>query len=225
MSKIYIISDCHGNIDGLMRALQNKKIVDKSGKRQLARKHQVISIGDLANCVEDSVGGDRECLNLVGEVIDSLLIGNHEFPYLSQVCSFNGFKFVGEISQKIYSLLNDDLIGPACLVGNTLITHAGLSKNMMPVELNPKAAFDTIEYHWKERNWGFSYLSGIGRARGGMNSVGGILWCDFEKEFIPTNFPQIVGHTPKYVRMKQNALCIDVGAKDQKTEPFILEVR
>lgn len=224
MSSIFVISDCHGNYDGLMRALQKKKIVDKNGNRQLARKHKVISIGDLANCVGDSVGGDIACIDLVGKVIDIYLMGNHEIPYFDPANKFWGFVWDGTIHHKLQSLNNEGFIGAAVLAGQTLISHAGFSKNMMSVEMFALETFNILEEHWDNKDYSYSAFSNIGRARGGMNHSGGILWCDFENEFVPTKFPQIVGHTPKYVRMKGNALCIDVGAKDQETEPFILEV-
>jgi len=222
--KIFLISDCHGNIDGLLRALESKKIIDKHGNRQLERRHQVISIGDLANCVADSFDGDMACLGLVGNVIDSMLIGNHEMPYLDPENSFSGFRHFTELQHKINQLLDADLIGAAVLHDKTLISHAGLSAQLMSREDNAEYAFARIEDHWNARNWNYSWFNAVGYARGGRHPIGGILWCDFDREFLPTRFPQIVGHTPKYVRQKDNALCIDVGAKDQETEPFILEL-
>src|SRR3990167_1209976 len=127
MMKIYIISDCHGNIDGLFRALEKKKLVDSSGNRIVGTDHFIVSIGDLANCVDDSVSGDIECLNLVGNVIDSMICGNHEIPYLDPANKFVGFVWDKEINDKLHSLLNEDFIGAAFLVGNTLISHAGIS--------------------------------------------------------------------------------------------------
>lgn len=220
--KTYLISDCHGNIAGLMRALEKHRIIDKHGNRRLEKRHQVISIGDLANCVDDSFSGDLECLNLVGNIIDTMIVGNHEIPYLDDRNYFSGFHFYTEIHDKIHSLLNEDLIGAAVLHDKTLITHAGLSKRIMSIPMSSKECFDSIEDHWKNQDFRFSWFSSVGYARGGRNNCGGILWCDFENEFTPTKFPQICGHTPRGVRTKGNSLCIDVGAKDQEAEPFIL---
>jgi hypothetical protein len=223
--KFFIISDCHGNYDGLMRALEKKGIVDSNGKRLLPRNNcQIISIGDLANCVDDSIQGDLNCLSLVGNVIDTMVIGNHEIPYLDERNTFVGFHFNPEINEQIQTLLDEDLIGGSVQIENTLITHAGLSRNMLSVQMSASECHDVIEYHFEARNWNHGFFSSIGRHRGGRDNVGGILWCDFDEEFIPTDFPQIVGHTPKYVRMKGNTLCIDVGAKREDTEPFILEI-
>lgn len=222
--KVFLISDCHGNIEGLHRALIAKGLMDQHGNRQEPRRNMIYSIGDLANCVENSFIGDMACLDLVGNVIDEMLIGNHEMPYLDSGNSFSGFHHFPEIQHKIDALMSADLIGAAIKFDNTLISHAGLSAQFLSREDNCEYAMSRIEDHWNAKNWNYSWFSSVGWARGGRNPIGGLLWCDFEQEFMPTRFPQIVGHTPKYVRQKGNALCIDVGAKDQNTEPFILEL-
>lgn len=221
---IYIISDCHGNIEGLMRALRAKKIVDRNGNRQLARKNKVFSIGDLANCVDDSKSGDKECLDLVGNVIDGMVLGNHEMPYFDLDNTFGGFVPYESVAKRLNNLMENGLIHGCLLKNRTLITHAGISKSILSYNMTVTEIAYSINEHFDARNWNHAFFSSVGYARGGRNHVGGSLWCDFDREFIPTKFPQIVGHTPKYVRMKGNALCIDVGAKDQETEPFILEV-
>lgn len=224
--KIYLISDCHGNISGLMRALEKHKIIDSKGNRQLARKHQVFSIGDLANCVEDSWIGDIACLDMVGNIIDGMVLGNHELPYLDPSNSFGGFKWHEGIAAKMNQLMAEDLIGAAILHDRTLISHAGVSKHFIVHEDqdNAKYWFEKLEDQWNARNFDYGLFSSVGWHRGGRDKVGGIFWCDFDHEFVPTSFPQIVGHTPRCVRFLKNSLCIDVGAKDQETEPFILEV-
>jgi hypothetical protein len=90
--------------------------------------------------------------------------------------------------------------------------------------VNAVSCFEAIERNWAARNFGHSWFSSIGFSRGGNSQAGGILWCDFDNEFVPTEFPQICGHTVGGVRMKGNSLCIDVGSKDQDTEPFILSL-
>jgi calcineurin-like phosphoesterase family protein len=98
---IYVISDTHGNYDGLIKALRKHKIIDKHGNRQLARKHKLISIGDLANCVEKSKQGDIDCLSMVGETIDYMIMGNHEMGYLDSSNTFGGFHWHPEIAHLI----------------------------------------------------------------------------------------------------------------------------
>jgi hypothetical protein len=223
---IYVISDTHGNYDGLMKALKKHKIIDKHGNRQLARKHKVISIGDLANCVEKNKMGDINCLSMVGEVIDYMIMGNHEMGYLDSSNTFGGFHWHPEIQHLISTMTEDGRIIPAYMHG-ALISHAGLSKRIMSVDMSMKEVSSIIWREWADRNYNHSWFSSIGRCRGGLHGCGGILWCDFHEEFFPTSFPQIVGHSSRgrNVKMIGNALCIDVGAKDLDTKPFILEVR
>lgn len=225
---LYIISDVHGNIEGLEKSLRKHGIIDKKGNRQLARKHKVISIGDLANCVEENVEGDHSCLGLVGNVIDYLIIGNHEMGYFDKDNDFYGFHYYEGIDRHLRFLESGGKIIPAYLHNGTLISHAGVSKSITSVEMDAKECCESIRYHWDAFNYKHSWFSSIGHSRGGRNYCGGILWCDFDREFVPTNFPQIVGHTSRnpYVQMKGNAICIDVGAKDPKgNKPFILEVK
>jgi len=228
---VFVISDVHGNYEGLTKALRKKGIIDKHGNRQLARKHKVISIGDLANCVGDSINGDRECLSLVGPVIDYLIIGNHEIPYIDPANKFWGFVWDNVIQHQISSMLNDGRLIPAYYKTGklneqgSLISHAGISKRILSVNMSMPEVYSTIWHEWEEKNYNHSWFSSIGRARGGRHGCGGMLWCDFEDEFTPTDFPQIVGHTPRGVRVKGNSICIDVGAKNPDTKPFILEVK
>lgn len=224
--KIFVISDCHGNIEGLQRALHKAGITDKHGNRQLARRHHVVQLGDLANCVEDSKEGDLACLDLVGNVIDSMLIGNHEMPYLDMDNSFGGFHAYEEVADKIFELIDRDLLGPSVLVHKTLISHAGITAQLLPPYFETaKEVQNKIDYEWSKKNWNNVWFKACGHARGGRYATGGMLWCDFHMEIMPTPFPQIVGHTVgKIPRMKDNILCIDVGAKDPESEPFILEL-
>lgn len=224
--RVYLISDCHGNIEGLERALFKAKITNKHGNRQLERRHQVIQIGDLANCVRDSVQGDLACLELVGSVIDSMLIGNHEIPYFDPQNTFWGYSHYEQIDEKLHELYSNNFLGAASLFDKTLITHAGFSRHFLIGNISVKKVFEKIEEDWNSGNFRHSWFSSVGHARGGRSPAGGIVWCDFHEELMPCAFPQIVGHTvrPNQVRMKDNVLCIDVGSKDPEIEPFILEL-
>lgn len=221
--KIWLISDCHGNIEGLLRALQKKNLIDDSGKRLESGANKIFSVGDLANCVDDSLYGDLACLDLVGNVLDGMIMGNHEMPYFDSGNTFGGFKFFPSVKEKLDKLLDEDLLGSSVQFGEVLITHAGLTDQLCPGKAT-SFVHDYLQDHFSARNWNHSLFSSVGHTRGGAQREGGILWCDFDNEFVPTSFPQIMGHTPRYVRMKGNALCIDVGAKDWDTEPFILEI-
>lgn len=220
---MYLIGDCHGNAEGLNRALMQARLIDNHGHRTTTEA--IYSIGDLINAVKDSVEGDKACLQMVKDgFIDGIIIGNHEIPYFDKSNTFSGFHHDVVINDTLHELMDTDKIHPAVLVDKTLVSHAGLSAHLslyLPVE----DVFERLDHAWEERNWNHSWFSSIGHTRGGLSPVGGLLWCDFDDEFVPTEFPQIVGHTPSGLCMKgNNALCIDVGAKDQNTQPLILRL-
>jgi hypothetical protein len=222
---MYLIGDCHGNAEGLNRAMTKAGLIDNHGKR--TTMEDIFSIGDLANCVRDSVKGDLDCLSFVtNEYIDGIIIGNHEGPYLSpQIPKFSGFWWDSDVDDVMQDFAKEEKFLPGLLVDGVLVTHAGLSASkLVNKHDDPEWIMDLLEEAWDTSNWHHSWLYDIGQARGGNASCGGVWWCDFDDEFIPTEFPQICGHTPRGVRMKGNALCIDVGAKDQDTEPFILRL-
>jgi len=221
---MYLLGDVHGNIEGLNKALCRAGLIDNHGLR--TTQEPIWSIGDLANCVRDSVEGDLRCLSLLDrELIDGIVIGNHELPYLDPMNTFSGFHFDPEVSAVITRLWQEGKIVPALVHGEQLITHAGLSANLCISEIDSAdLAFDLLTQAWECGNFSHSWFSAVGRARGGSSACGGVVWCDFEKELQPTAFPQICGHTPRGLRMKGNALCIDAGCKDGETEPLVLRL-
>ena len=228
MSKTFIVSDIHGRYDALMQALEAAKIVDKHGNRQADRRHKVYSIGDLANCVEESYVGDNACLDLIRRgILDGLIIGNHEMPYFDPNNTFAGFHHYEHISETLWRLKNAGKIVPCVRVEGTLISHAGFDYRLgMQTGMVSLDWAETIEammtHHWEANNFGHSFFSRVGEDRGGPDRIGGIIWQDFKR--LQSNFPQIVGHTPsKNIRYKENAICIDVGAKSDGL-PTVMEV-
>lgn len=220
MSRVFVVSDVHGNYEPLMQALLQAHIVDKNGERQLPRKDKVFSIGDLINGVKDSYIGDNKCLDLVGPILDGIIVGNHEIPYIDPVNTFSGFYPYEHISKRIWGLIDKDLIGPCVLHDETLISHAGIHRKWgFP---NASDASKKMEYEWSQKSYSHFLFSAIGMSRGGGDIFGGALWCDFDRE-LQSDFPQIVGHTPGILRYKTNALCIDVGAKNGGM-PSVIEV-
>ena len=224
---IYIIGDCHGNSAGLNRALIKSGIIDNHAAKD--PNAFVVQIGDLINAVQDSKQGDLECIDMAAQYCDLILLGNHEIPYYDPDNAFSGFHHYQSIQLALEEL--EDQMAFSFLVDNTLVTHAGISEHFIAALPFGDERLLAIEIHgtldklWDQRNFQHSWISSIGRARGGWTEAGGILWCDFDDEFVPTKFPQIVGHTPRGVRMKKNALCIDVGSKNPKNgDPFVLKV-
>lgn len=219
-----IISDVHGNFEALKECLINANVINEKGNRMNDAKNRayVIQIGDLANCVEESVYDDYKCLGTVGSWIDLMLMGNHELPYWSPKASFSGFHFNAEIGRKLRHLEENSQLVPAALVGPYLISHAGWGKHLDPFIESPQDAARSLRQSVMNHGWDFRLFSSIGYSRGGRDKNGGIVWEDFRD--LQSPFPQIVGHTVgKTIRVKENAICIDTGG-GKYGKPTAIEV-
>jgi hypothetical protein len=217
---MYVVSDVHGDYTGLTIALESAGlIIDKPGRGLVKKRGEfVLQIGDLANCVYDSIESDLKCLDKVGSDnwIDAMLIGNHEIPYFDPGSPFAGFHFNARVNEKLWELYDNGLL-LASMVSNlgrdkpALISHAGISQKQLNLGTGTTAqeVYSKLEQEWFGKNFSHYLFRDCGRARYGPNEIGGVLWCDFDKEFEPTDFPQIVGHTSGVLRSKGNALCID----------------
>ncbi len=97
------------------------------------------------------------------------------------------------------------------LDGKWLMSHGGLHKLNVPDSIKkyrkdrPKFVSELSGYLDHEIRKGLqagaegvgSWVFNAGHARWGQQRVGGITWCDFEREFFPVKgINQIVGHTP-----------------------------
>ena len=83
-----------------------------------------------------------------------------------------------------------------------LCTHAGLNNHFLPPTIENNE--DVYEYlanqandaNIKIRTDQFHWFYGAGKARGGTEKKGGLVWLDFDREFAPIEgLKQIVGHT------------------------------
>ncbi len=144
------------------------------------------------------------------------LVGNHEQHY---AYSYRTFQCSGYEQWK-YFLIND--IVPRSvwdklkwfyfLDGQWLLSHGGLHTLNVPDDIK-KVRKDRqqfiaalTKYLDDELRKGFQsgannqgcWVFNAGRARWGQQRVGGLTWCDFEREFKPfRGINQIVGHTPQ----------------------------
>lgn len=220
---IYIVSDVHGNRNALMKALFSAGLFDNHGIKD--PRAYIVQIGDLANCVRTSIEDDLSCLDMVGKEIDLMLVGNHEIPYFDPDNYFSGFRFDSNISQTLWAHYANGHLVPSFVHGDTLVTHAGITLSQLNFGTGTTAREVSAKLHeeWTNKNFKHYLFSDCGRVRHGRSAVGGVLWCDFNLEFEPTEFPQIIGHTPGILRQKGNALCIDTGAKMGGT-PTVLKV-
>lgn len=107
---------------------------------------------------------------------------------------------------------------PFFLVNGHLISHAGVHSAFWPKNKDKYQSLDILKELWNDQlnaflNGEYPSLLSAGKARGGQQPVGGLVWCDWNEEFddgIP--FPQIVGHTAGWEPIKKGrSWCIDCG--------------
>lgn len=207
----FVFGDVHGRLDALESLLLDAEIIDADGDR-IDTETEVVSVGDLMNVTLGDLSGDSACLARVGSWVDKALVGNHEGPFaLKYHPEFGGYHCDGALFQRYRSLMFEGKIVPALLVGDTLVTHAGVSA-YFGFE-TAEEAYDAITDVWANYGalvrdetkffWGeteipkYLLLDGIGRRRGGTLPFGGILWNDFDTEPLSQRFSQVFGHTPQ----------------------------
>lgn len=113
--------------------------------------------------------------------------------------------------------------GLAAVAHGYLLSHAGVSRRLWPWAASPHAAEQT-ETFIREANTAWDAwlargdegpLFAVGPARGGRGiaPVGGVLWLDWDHEFVDDlPLPQIVGHTrAREPRRKDRSWCLDAA--------------
>ncbi len=204
--KTFVVPDLHGHPESLRGLLVTAGLIDTDDKKtSLGSETQIVSIGDLFNAVRSDIGGDEETLELVHH-FDVLILGNHEAPYIG-LGRFGGYYEHPPLRVAYNGYVRSGLVQPAVLVGETLLTHAGVhEKFAFPTA---KDAYDGIMEVWEAYpNWDWQdnfhfkplipkplLIEGVGPRRGGSAPFGGILWCDWN-EPKNSNFNQVFGHTP-----------------------------
>lgn len=203
-----IIPDIH------LRHEQAEKII------AAVKADKVIFLGDYF----DDFGDDAEMvqetcswLNASVEHPNRLhLFGNHDVHY---AYSYSNFQCSGYQQWK-YFIIHDNipketwnkLVWHHFLDNQFLLTHAGLHKKNVPENIlalhgdRTKFIKELDEYLTDSRIRGLrnaaknssNWIFAAGRSRGGVQDVGGITWCDYEREFFPIKgINQILGHTPQ----------------------------
>lgn len=182
---------------------------------------EVLFLGDYFDDFNDDINMVRETSEWL---VDSVkkpnrthLYGNHDIQY---GFAYSSFQCSGYTQWK-YFIIHDmvpretwDKLKYFHILDNTwLLSHGGLHNHCVPNDIKKlrigtdKKYIVTIgEYLDKEivkafqnaANHKGSWVFNAGHARGGFQRVGGITWCDYDREFFPLmGINQIVGHTPQ----------------------------
>lgn len=144
------------------------------------------------------------------------LLGNHDISYFwpSDATFCPGWTSEKQrIIARVLDLGDVDKFKFHAWVDGWLLTHAGLARHWVPpgVEIvswldeeakKARSLFLEKRVHW---------FVAIGRARGGYDPAGGLVWCDWREERWPIR--QLVGHTPsRDVRTANNgSVCLDTN--------------
>lgn len=102
-------------------------LIDADGNRK-DNYNQVVSIGDLLSGALRDVEGDKESLALSDTWIDKLIVGNHEVEYLMPggAMVFRGYHPNYDLIQAYKALWRNGKVVPSMVVGETLLSHAGV---------------------------------------------------------------------------------------------------
>ncbi len=178
--KTLFVGDTHGATEVIELAL-NTPYADR-----------VVFMGDYLDSfnrpVQDQVFNLMAVLNACENNPERFigLMGNHELSYLDAAMRCSGYNL--DTQRHVIHLADrmKRILKPYFWVDeNWLATHAGVSDDLLH-------AFRMTLQEYLEAG----KFKQIGYARGGDQQVGGLHWCDFNKEFAPIKgVNQIVGHT------------------------------
>lgn len=227
MARFFVFGDVHGNRPALERLLRKHGVIDELGRR-VDRSYRVVSVGDLMNVVWESVEEDHETLDLALDVVDDLIVGNHEAPLLGRPFpSFSGFHADARLVERYAALARSGRVVPCVDADGVLVTHAGVPELVGAMFASAEVAAAAIRRSWDVTLSGGSraLVCAIGRCRGGLDRSGGILWRDDVHESIHVAFPQVYGHTIMHdgpiVRLAGDVVHVnlDRGCKSGDTLP------
>lgn len=226
MNSVYLTRKC---IRGTLPDQPLLIVGDLHGRREILdavleyeNSHSLIFLGDLVDGIRP-ISDQLYCLDIVldGAIEErwDLILGNHELSYL--VDHMQASRFQLGVSVHIqHGPAKNGLLGKGLpfiwfTEDNLLVTHAGLDQdNYAQLEGDDEIeqAHNLLE-HYLSRT---SITHGIGRSRGGRDKRGGIFWCDFRFEFLPTpGLNQVCGHT------KHNDVSVRTSS-EQSTTPAVI---
>lgn len=198
-----VVGDLHGRVEVV------EKVLKFAGNTL-----DVVFVGDYLDSFNRSYEDQIRTLQLViGATHDdpkrfTALKGNHELSYLDENMRCSGYSLHTHNMVKHLDML---ALKDYVWVNGILISHAGISKTLLE--------YLDIDYDTYLREQNFNQ---IGRVRGGTWPCGGLYWCDWNFEFEPLEFPQIVGHTRgRGIRQNCNSYCIDCLEDEDSAVLFI----
>ena len=201
-SKILIFSDVHQNTKKLAKIIAHEK-ADIN-----------ICLGDWFDSYFFDSDADYKSTavqlkeGFLAKSNNITLFGNHDLHYFFDtkhtICSGYSLNNHSLINQALGKAKSDvaDKFHWFLFVDEYLCSHAGLGKCFLPPMVKDNE--DVYEYltnqsndcNIKIRSSQPHWFYGAGRARGGPQNKGGLVWLDFDKEFAPIKgVKQIVGHT------------------------------
>lgn len=229
-----LLADLHGNHPALTALMRAAGVISYTGERNPAV--WVAQLGDLIHGGDDVTFADADTLTLAERSIDCQLVGNHEAPYLYPGApAFAGMHDPDGrpprhpyCQEQLDAWLAAGRWRAAVAVDGWLVTHAGLAPSFLQGPLaDPELVAACDEQRPAEvaaalagvinrrfvqrvsRRERDPLFDAIGRARGGIAPVGGVLWCDWgelkrEVRHAGTPCGQVVGHTPMPQRRDGN---------------------
>jgi hypothetical protein len=227
-----VLGDVHGNLDALKATLRANGVVDENDNKNT--DWRVIQVGDLCNMVplgeiyRGFVSQDFETLQFGLEVIDTILVGNHElfFTHGLETGRWHGMARVGELAEGMMSLIsqatwNEQFLA-AVEVDGWLVTHAGINIFRPWMDDDPAVVADILcevlvdmATHQKSDPDKVRHRTLLSDERFGSAQENTIFWCR-PWDWHPSNvapFGQIVGHTPGF----------DHPAFDEKFNRWIID--
>lgn len=222
--RLVVLADVHGNWPTMLDLMRETGAIDEEGAKDPGT--WVCQLGDLLHLGHDVWETDAETLRLGLELIDCLLLGNHELPFATSI----GLGFAGmhaginiglhpDTRRQLNGAMRHGRLQAAVAADGWLVTHAGLCPTFMHgSSMSPRYREELLSHagsagqmaaHLNERlerrlidHEADPVFDWVGAERAGRQDFGGIFWCGWQvlKASIRrfgTPFPQIVGHTPR----------------------------
>lgn len=186
-----VIGDVHARIDALWTLLREIGVVDGSGRRR--RGGWIVQVGDLLDR-NASPEANLETAQLAADLLDVVLVGNHELRLLADCDREHG--------AALTTLAGQGWPDAAAASGDWLITHAGVHPQLaadLPADAIDCAAEINHRWHRDRTRVSDPLFAWVGPPRGGPDPFGGIVWMHSDEWPAKAASPwgQIAGHVPQ----------------------------